>query len=164
MAATMTIDNDTLVSNNGTLTDLTLDVDADITWNGAENEPGDTDCIVEIDHDGSWEEIGRTNATLTGLAGTWTPEIKGMDILTESSWKRSDFNASGDGTSQSVDLTVRLRIATTGDLDGNGKTSFTSSGSEFTITVENQPNSNNAGGSGTPNADGPNKGPSDNNQ
>lgn len=159
LSASLSISDDTVTSDNGVLLGLTLTSDTTITWDGAENEPGSTTIELQIDHDGSWETIASHTEELTGLAGTFEYKFSNIDVLSNSSWKKQDFRATGDGTTTQVDLDARLLIGTSGNLDGNGKKTFTSNTATFTITVNNEQNSNSASGSGSPNAQGANAEP-----
>jgi hypothetical protein len=163
MAATLTINDDTLTTDNGAVTGVTISVSGDVTWDGAENEPGQTDIRLQVrdESDSNWETVATEDAgELTGLAGTYSYSFSGADITT-TSWNNGDFNANGDGSSTDTTLTFRIEVEPTGDLDGDGNTpdTFTSSTDDATLTVNNEANSNNAGGNGGINGQGSNNSP-----
>lgn len=163
MAATLTIDDDTLTTDNGAVTGVTVSVSGDITWDGAENEPGQTDIRLKVrdPSDSNWETVETNDAgELTDLAGTYSYSFSGADITT-TNWNKSDFKANGDGSSTDTTLTFRIEVEPTGDLDGDGNTpdTFTSSSNDATLTVNNEENSNNAGGNGGISGQGNDKNP-----
>lgn len=160
MAATLSIGDDTVITDNGAITGVTVDVSGDVTWDGAEEQPGSTTIELQVQNpDGSWETIDSSTQELTGLAGTYSYSFTDVDV-TSADWNNGDFNAAGDGASKDTELTFRVVVETTGDLDGQGSSnSFTSSEDTATISVQNEANSNSAGGSGNVNASGTNNEP-----
>jgi hypothetical protein len=162
MAATLTVRDDSVITDNGALTSITVDVSGDVTWDGAENQPGQTDVELQIQSpDGTWETLATEDAgTLSGLAGSYSYSFTDVDIK-KSSWNKGDFQAGGDGSSKETDLSFRVVVTPSGDLDGDGSTVDTiqSSSDTATVTVENEPNSNSADGGGSVDASGTNKEP-----
>lgn len=162
MAATLTVSDDSVITDNGALTSISVDVSGDVTWDGAENQPGQTDVELQVKSpDGDWETLATEDAgTLSGLAGSYSYSFTDVDV-TKSSWNKGDFQAGGDGASKETDLTFRVVVTPSGDLDGDGNTVDTiqSSSDTATVTVENEPNSNSAGGGGSVDASGTNKEP-----
>jgi len=162
MAATLSIGDDTVTTDNGAITGVTVDLNSDITWDGAENEPGQTDVKLQVQNpDGSWETLETQSTELSGLAGTYQPTFSDVDV-TQSDWNNGDFRATGDGATQETDLTFRLVVEASGNLDGDDNretTTVTSSTETATITAVNEANSNNAGGNGGVNASGTNNEP-----
>ena len=160
VAATLSIDNDSVTTDNGSISGLTLTVNSEVTWDGAETDPGDTTVELQVKHSDSWETIDTHTANLTGLAGTHTHEFNSVDILGNSSWKKNDFKASGDGSSLETNIDARLSVETSNDIDGDGSPeSFTSNTDTFTVTVNNEQNNNNAGGNGQPTISGSDQSP-----
>jgi ABC-type Na+ efflux pump permease subunit len=160
MAATLSIGDDTVTTDNGAITGVTVDVSGDVTWDGAENQPGSTDVELQVQNpDGSWETIDSKTEDLSGLAGTYSYSFTDVDV-TYSNWNNGDFNAGGDGATKETELTFRLLVEPSGDLDGqNGAESFTSSEDTATVTAQNEANSNGASGNGGVNASGKNNEP-----
>lgn len=164
MAATgFDIQDDTLTTDNGTVTGLQASVSGEITWDGAEHEPGETDVRLQVKNpDGSWETLEETTyADLTGLAGTESYSFSDVDV-TQSDWNNGDFNAAGDGSDEVTDVEFRLQVETSGNLDGEDNRNnfvFNSSSDTATITVTNEANSNSASGNGNINAQGNNQEP-----
>lgn len=167
MAATLSIGDDTVTTDNGAITGVTVDLNTDITWDGAENEPGQTDVKLQVQNpDESWETLETQSTELSGLAGTYQPTFSNVDV-TQSDWNNGDFRATGDGTTKETDLSFRLVVEASGNLEGddNRKTTTVTSPTETaTITAVNEANSNNAGGSGNVNGQGNDQNPSDNKQ
>lgn len=161
MAATLTIDDDSLTTDNGAITGVTVDVSGEITWDGAEETPGSTEIELQVQNpDSSWMTVTANTEDLSGLAGTHNYSFLGVDIISNSDWKQSDFTANGDGATTETDLTFRLNIDTSGDLDGSGSSNTIQSGTDTaTLTVTNEKNSNSAGGSGGINGGGTNNEP-----
>lgn len=151
MAASLSISDDSITTDNGAVTGATVSLNTDITWDGAENEPGQTDVKLQVKNpDGDWETLSVKSTNLTGLAGQYNPSFTSVDI-TDSDYNNGDFRATGDGTSNNVELDFRLVVETSGHLDGddNRQTStITSSTETATVTAVNEANSNGAGGSG----------------
>lgn len=164
MAATgFNIQDDTLTTDNGAVTGLEVSVNGEITWDGAEHEPGETDVRLQVKNpDGSWETLEETTyADLTGLAGTESYSFSNVDV-TQSDWNNGDFNAAGDGSDEVTDVEFRLQVETSGNLDGEDNRNnfvFNSSSDTATITVTNEANSNSASGNGNTNAQGNNQEP-----
>ena len=158
MAATFTMDDTSVTTENGKVDSVTADVSGEITWDGAETDPGETDIELQVKNpDDSWETIDSETTTLTGLYGSHSYSFTGADVLS-SDWKKNDFAANGagkDGTSTATDVEFRLKITTTGDINGDGSPNEFTASDTSTITVNNEPNSNNAGGNGNTNANGP---------
>ena len=164
MAATgFNIQDDILTTDNGAVTGLEVSVNGEITWDGAEHEPGETDVRLQVKNpDGSWETLEETTYTdLTGLAGTESYSFSDVDV-TQSDWNNGDFNAAGDGSDEATEVEFRLQVETSGNLAGEDNRNnfvFNSSSDTATVTVTNEPNSNSASGNGNTNAQGTNKEP-----
>lgn len=158
MAATFTMDDSTVTTENGKVNSVTADVSGEITWDGAETDPGSTDIEFQVKNpDGSWTTIDSETTTLTGLYGSHSYSFTGADVLS-SDWSKNDFAASGagnDGATTETDVEFRLKVTTTGDLNGDGSPNEFTASDTSTIIVNNEPNNNNAGGNGNTNANGP---------
>jgi hypothetical protein len=169
LAASLTMDGDSITTDNGAITDLTVDASGEITYDGAENPPDETDVELQVKNpDGSWETIATETETLFGLAGAYSYSFNDVSVVEPNTdYVKPDFKPSGDGESKSTDIQFRLVVTTDGHLDGADNrfnTEFTSDTATATVTVTNEENSNSAGGSGSVIANGTDKDPSDNRQ
>lgn len=166
MAASLTISDDTLTTDNGAVTGVTVNASGDITWDGAEAQPDSTTVKLQVQNpDGSWTTVASQTDTLSGLAGTYSYSFTNADIISNTDWNKADFKPSGDGATKDTDLTFRITVETTGDLDGSGSGNTIQSNSDTaTLSVTNEANSNGASGSGGVNGSGNDEDPSDNQQ
>lgn len=148
MAATLDISDGTVTTDNGAVTGVTVDVGGDITWDGAENAPGDTDIILEVKSSGgSWETVATESAgSLSGLAGTYSYNFNDADV-TSTSWNNGDFKASGDGSVTETTLEFRVTVESQGDINGDGNNPDTASATDTAkVTVTNEDSSQGVGG------------------
>lgn len=166
MAASLSISDDALTTDNGAVTGITVGASGNITWDGAEEQPGSTTVNLEVQNpDGSWTTVASQTDTLSGLAGMYSYSFTSVDVIANSNWQKSDFKPSGDGATKDTDLTFRLTVQTSGDLDGSGTANTIQSNSDTAVvSVTNEPNSNGASGSGGVTVQGNDNDPSDNQQ
>jgi hypothetical protein len=167
MAASLSISDDSLTTDNGVVQGVTVDASGDVTWDGAENQPGLTTVSLQVQNpDGSWTTITEEKETLSGLAGMYSYSFTDADVISNSNWEKQDFRPDNDGGVKQTELTFRILVEVEGDIDGDGSSgdSFRSNNAPATVSVTNEANSNNAGGSGGVDVTGNDQNPSDNRQ
>jgi hypothetical protein len=167
LAASLDMDGDSVTTDDGSITGLTVDASGDITYDGAEIPPGETEIELQIkDTDGSFTTIEKSTETLTGLAGTYSYSFSDVDIVGESGYTKSGLSPDTDGESKSTELQFRI-VVTTDDIDGGDgreRDEFTSNSASATVTVNNEETTTDAGGTGNVDVTGQDNDPSDNEQ
>jgi len=158
-------DADTTV-DRGTLDSASVDANAVIRWDGAEENPGDTVIQLQLEKPGSdngYETLAEHSEELNGAAGEYQYAFDSESVIDgDTSWAGSDFKPGGDGQSKTTELNFRIRVTPSGDLDGDGSTSTFSSSATALVTVVNEESSENSGGNIDVSAEGTDKDPEDN--
>jgi hypothetical protein len=168
MAASLTINSDSITTDDGDIDGVTVDASGDVTWDGAEEQPGETEVKLQVeDPDGEdWNTIDtKEEEELSGLAGTYSFSFSDVDVTDDSDWSESDFVSSTDGSTKDTELNFRLVIETDGDLNGDDSSdTATSNPATTTLSVTNEESSTGFGASGGIEGEGTDKDPEDNEQ
>lgn len=166
MAASLSISSDSITTDDGEIDGITVDASGDVTWDGAEEQPGDTTVKLQVqDADGDdWDTIDTVNEDLSGLAGTYSFSFSNVDVTDDTDWSESDFVSDDDGSSRDTQLNFRLVVESEGDVngDGNNPDTATSNSAETTMTVINEESSTGFSASGEIDGEGTDEDPEDN--
>lgn len=162
------VTGDAITTDDGQLTGLTTSVSGHVSYDGL-----DTDAaILDIElyaapsggaTDAAGNRMASTSATVALESGLGTHAghldfgFVDADVLAADDLSASDFSATGDGTTKDTDVDFRLAMAVS-DVDGNVLVSAAAT-TTATISVTNEANSANAGGSGSTTASGTNQSP-----
>lgn len=168
MAASLSISSDSITTDDGDIDGVTVDASGDITWDGAEEQPGETEVKLQVeDPDGDdWNTIDtKEEEELSGLAGTYSFSFSDVDVTDDSDWSESDFVSSTDGSTKDTELNFRLVIETDGDLNGDDSSdTATSNPATTTLSVTNEESSTGFSASGGVEGEGTDEDPEDNEQ
>lgn len=159
---------DSITTDDGQLTGLTASVSGHVSYDGLDTEAVSVDIELyaapsggAIDAAGNLIDSESVTVALTsGLdthAGHYDYSFVDADVLAADDLAASDFSATGDGTTKDTDVDFRIAM-TVKDLDGNVLVTAATT-DMATISVTNEANSANAGGSGTTDAQGTNQSP-----
>ena len=168
MAASLAMSSDSITTDDGDIDGVTVDASGEITWDGADQQPGQTDVKLQVaDDDGDdWSTIAEESEDLSGLAGTYSFSFSDVDLTDDSSWSESDFVSDNDGSTKETELSFRLKVVSQGDIngDGNNPDISQSNTASTTLTVVNEESSTGFGASGDIEGEGTDKDPEDNEQ
>lgn len=168
MAASLAMSSDSITTDDGDIDGVTVDASGEITWDGADQQPGQTDVKLQVaDDDGDdWSTIAEESEDLSGLAGTYSFSFSDVDLKDDSSWSESDFVSDNDGSTKETELSFRLKVVSQGDIngDGNNPDISQSNTASTTLTVVNEESSTGFGASGDIEGEGVDRNPEDNEQ
>lgn len=168
MAASLAMSSDSITTDDGDIDGVTVDASGEITWDGADQQPGQTDVKLQVaDDDGDdWSTIAEESEDLSGLAGTYSFSFSDVDLTDDSSWSESDFVSDNDGSTKETELSFRLKVVSQGDIngDGNNPDISQSNTASTTLTVVNEESSTGFGASGDIEGEGVDRDPEDNEQ
>jgi|GEM_PF-3065120 len=140
-----------LTSNNGLVTDVFLQPNLEVAWDGLDTEPASIDYQLWVDTpstDGNsgtatsnMDGVGpQTQSSLTGLEGsatfTWPSQ---WSLISDGSWSKNDFKAPNNGrdtgtkTIGPIEVVLEATLTTTG-----GKTYSDTARTQFNVDTENQ--------------------------
>lgn len=162
MATSLSIDSGSVTTDNGTIESVSVDASGTITYDGAEQAPGDTQVKLKLqDKDGSgYQTIDSINLNLDGTAGSESYSFSNVEVTGQQNYDASSFKSDDDGAEKTTDIKFKIEIVSQGDVDGDGSNPDTSSAVSSTyITVNNEASSQNVGGSGDVTASGTNQEP-----
>lgn len=169
MAASLSISSDSITTDDGDINGVTVDASGDITWDGADQQPGSTEVRLQVqDPDGDeWTTVEKTSEDLTGLAGTYSFSFTDVDVTTsDTGWSESDFVSDTDGSTKETNLNFRLVVVSQGDIngDGNNPDRAESNSAGTVLSVVNEQSNTGIGGSGGIEGQGTDEDPEDNEQ
>jgi hypothetical protein len=156
MAASLTIDDDSITTDKGQLTGLTVTLNSTFDYDGAETNPGETKFKVKTrvkDSGNSYNTLTEKEVDVQGTSGTKNVSFNSVDILDE--LDAEVFDANTDGGQTVTDIQLKLTITTENDVDGDGNSEDeVSDSTTTTITLNNQEFSGDSSGSGSVSASG----------
>lgn len=168
MAASLAMSSDSITTDDGDIDGVTVDASGEITWDGADQQPGQTDVKLQVADDDrdDWSTIAEESEDLSGLAGTYSFSFSDVDLTDDSSWSESDFVSDNDGSTKETELSFRLKVVSQGDIngDGNNPDISRSNTASTTLTVVNEESSTGFGASGDIEGEGVDRDPEDNEQ
>jgi hypothetical protein len=129
MAAELSVDDGSITTDDGTISDIVASIDVDLTYDGAENQPGETTVSLQVSDEDfdDYTEIASSTQELTGLSGSATylfeetSIIPGNDDDDDTSVPQR-FLADEDGSEEDSKFKFQAVITPTGDIDGDGDT------------------------------------------
>jgi len=154
MAASLTMADDSVTTDDGTITNVWADVDSvDVSWDGLDTAA--TSLSVELmvqDKDGDWFVCTSKSVSISGKHGSKSfgdADITKESILSKGTgtvWTKSDFEEGTDGETNKTDVTAKLHATIYSGTEE--LIDCYSSEDTFTISVTNQAKSSSVGGTG----------------
>ena len=108
----LSVSGDSVTTDDGTITDVTIDVTGDWKFDGFDTVPDFVEVELQVGKSGNWETIGTSGRigqnTDLGNAHAGTFQVSGSVVNNSSLYALSDFTAGSDGNSANTEVHTRV--------------------------------------------------------